>query len=222
MDSRPRFRPLQRDLAIAQELERVRQSNQNLEQMLAMDVQYVEETNAGINRCNDDRAAGPAGDHRPGLWELSPNSGKAGGPTSSVMRTRPAFPRPSPRTLTLSAIPRFCHTEPALARARPSTRSTARGRSNRSALAIGSCRRGPRSGQLAFQPVVAVHRNQPAATLRILIGGDSIVATGIHRFWKAGKRLDDGPRAQGRRSLADGRRHGRDRLDRGRQDAARL
>ncbi len=41
-------------------------------------------------------------------------------------------------------------------------------------------------GDLAFRPVVAVHTNGPAATLRIAIGGETIVATGIHRFWKAG------------------------------------
>ena len=35
--------------------------------------------------------------------------------------------------------------------------------------------------------MVATHRNQPTRTLRITIGGESIVATGIHRFWKAGK-----------------------------------
>ena len=46
---------------------------------------------------------------------------------------------------------------------------------------------GTSTGQLAFQPVVATHRNQPPPTLRIAIGGESIVATGIHRFWKAGK-----------------------------------
>jgi hypothetical protein len=42
------------------------------------------------------------------------------------------------------------------------------------------------TGALEFQPVVAVHHNKPAATLRLGIGGDSIVSTGIHRFWKAG------------------------------------
>jgi hypothetical protein len=30
------------------------------------------------------------------------------------------------------------------------------------------------------------HRNRPAATVRISINGETIVATGIHRFWKAG------------------------------------
>ncbi len=43
------------------------------------------------------------------------------------------------------------------------------------------------SGALSFQPVLATHLNGPSATLRITQGGETIVATGIHRFWKAGK-----------------------------------
>jgi tetratricopeptide (TPR) repeat protein len=43
------------------------------------------------------------------------------------------------------------------------------------------------TGVLAFSPVVAVHLNKPQPTLRIAAGGESIVATGIHRFWTAGK-----------------------------------
>ena len=46
---------------------------------------------------------------------------------------------------------------------------------------------GTATGELAFRSVTAVHHNPPSATLRIAIGGESIVATGIHRFWKAGK-----------------------------------
>ena len=34
---------------------------------------------------------------------------------------------------------------------------------------------------------MAVHHNPPARTLRIAVGDETIVATGIHRFWKAGK-----------------------------------
>jgi hypothetical protein len=45
----------------------------------------------------------------------------------------------------------------------------------------------PVSGSLAFEPVVAVHHNDPAPTLRIKADGDTIIATGIHRFWKVGK-----------------------------------
>jgi tetratricopeptide (TPR) repeat protein len=43
------------------------------------------------------------------------------------------------------------------------------------------------TGLLVFEPVVATHRNAPSTTLRIAIDGETIVATGIHRFWKAGK-----------------------------------
>ena len=43
------------------------------------------------------------------------------------------------------------------------------------------------TGLLAFEPVVATHLNAPSPTLRIRIDGETIVATGIHRFWKAGK-----------------------------------
>jgi hypothetical protein len=42
------------------------------------------------------------------------------------------------------------------------------------------------TGALSFQPIVQVFHNPPAATLRIDLGGDAVVATGIHRFWKAG------------------------------------
>ncbi len=43
------------------------------------------------------------------------------------------------------------------------------------------------TGALSFQPVLATHRNGPAETFRITLNGETIVATGIHRFWKAGK-----------------------------------
>jgi hypothetical protein len=43
------------------------------------------------------------------------------------------------------------------------------------------------TGALEFKPVMVLHRNEPAPTFRISIGEETIVATGIHRFWKAGK-----------------------------------
>ncbi len=43
-----------------------------------------------------------------------------------------------------------------------------------------------RNGALGFEPVVTIYHNRPAATLRIRLGDDTIVVTGIHRFWKAG------------------------------------
>ena len=43
------------------------------------------------------------------------------------------------------------------------------------------------TGLLVFEPVVGTHRNAPSTTLRIVIDGETIVVTGIHRFWKPGK-----------------------------------
>ena len=42
------------------------------------------------------------------------------------------------------------------------------------------------TGAMSFQPVLATHLNGPSETLRISLAGETIVATGIHRFWKAG------------------------------------
>jgi hypothetical protein len=43
------------------------------------------------------------------------------------------------------------------------------------------------TGGLSFQPILAVFHNPPAATVRVALGTESIVATGIHRFWVAGR-----------------------------------
>jgi len=45
----------------------------------------------------------------------------------------------------------------------------------------------PSSGALSYQPIVVVYHNPPSPTLRIKLGGEEIVATPIHRFWRAGK-----------------------------------
>src|SRR5207244_3085282 len=43
------------------------------------------------------------------------------------------------------------------------------------------------TGTLSYQPIVSVFHNPPSGTYRIDLGKETIVATGIHRFWKAGK-----------------------------------
>jgi RNA polymerase sigma factor (sigma-70 family) len=45
----------------------------------------------------------------------------------------------------------------------------------------------PASGALSFQPIVAVAHNRPADTLRVKLGSEEIIVTGIHHFWKAGR-----------------------------------
>jgi hypothetical protein len=39
---------------------------------------------------------------------------------------------------------------------------------------------------MSYLPVVLVYHNPPNPTYRIILGTEMIVATGIHRFWKAG------------------------------------
>ena len=43
------------------------------------------------------------------------------------------------------------------------------------------------TGALSFRPIVAVHHNSPSPTLKLSLGDEPIIATGIHRFWIAGK-----------------------------------
>jgi hypothetical protein len=43
------------------------------------------------------------------------------------------------------------------------------------------------TGALAYRPLSAVYHNPPDSTYRIDLEGQPIVATGIHRFWKAGE-----------------------------------
>ena len=45
----------------------------------------------------------------------------------------------------------------------------------------------PKTGELKYQPIVTAYHNPPNATLRIELDSETIVATGIHRFWKAGR-----------------------------------
>ncbi|MGC8642739.1 MAG: polymorphic toxin-type HINT domain-containing protein [Isosphaeraceae bacterium] len=42
------------------------------------------------------------------------------------------------------------------------------------------------TGALSFQPVLVIHHNPPHPMLKLRIGGETLVATGIHRFWRAG------------------------------------
>ena len=43
------------------------------------------------------------------------------------------------------------------------------------------------TGALGYRPVVVAFHNPPNATFRIDLGQETIIATGIHRFWKAGQ-----------------------------------
>ena len=44
-----------------------------------------------------------------------------------------------------------------------------------------------KTGELSYQTVLAPVQNPPSETFRVDLGSETIVATGIHRFWKAGE-----------------------------------
>jgi hypothetical protein len=44
-----------------------------------------------------------------------------------------------------------------------------------------------RTGALAYKPIVTVHHNPPSKTFRVRLGGETIVSSEFHRFWKAGQ-----------------------------------
>ena len=176
----------QRDLAIAQEIERIRQANQNLEQRLAMDIQYVEATNEGINICND-RAlpvltaiTGQDLGVEPEKWKAWWTDQIGYAYQSDLPATKPTY-----TDFVADGAPRrssSCFAAGTLVQ-------TIDGPQPIESIRIGDrvLSQGTSTGQLAFQPVVATHRNHPTSTLRIAAGGEAIVATGIHRFWKPGK-----------------------------------
>jgi hypothetical protein len=44
-----------------------------------------------------------------------------------------------------------------------------------------------KSGSLAYRSIVAVHHNPPSKTFRVKLGGEKVVSSEFHRFWKAGQ-----------------------------------
>ena len=193
-----------------------------LEQVLAMDVQYVEATNASINLVTMTAFTRLEGDHRGGFrCRTREMEELVDRPTRLRLRVEPARDQTHLHRLCRSTLHPLL-TEPASPPAPRFRRSTARGRSSRSGSAIASCRRAPRPVSSRFSPWWPPISIGLPPTLRIAIGGESIVATGIHRFWKAGKGWTMARELKAGDRFANDRRHGRDRIDRGRQDATRL
>jgi len=175
-----------RDLQIGATIENIRQANQAVEQRLAMDVQALEATNAQIAQVNAGvlpllkTITGQELGVEPEKWKGWWTDQLGYVYQSSTPETKPTY------TEFISAPPPApAHSACFAAGTSVQTLDGPR--------AIETIRVGDRvlsqntsTGLLAFQPVMVVHRNEPAPTLRVAIGDDTIVATGIHRFWKAG------------------------------------
>jgi tetratricopeptide (TPR) repeat protein len=176
----------QRDLAIGLELERVRETNQLLEQRLAMDVQVIESTNQGINQYNErvlPVLAGITGMNlgvEPEKWRAWWTDQLGYSYRSDVPEIKPTYTDFVAASLPLAAMS-SCFAAGTLVQTINGPRPIESLRTGDEVLS-----QDVSSGSLTFEPVLVAHRNSPAATLRITAGGESIIATGIHRFWKAG------------------------------------
>jgi Pretoxin HINT domain len=174
------------DILIGQELEAIRLANLNLEQRLAMDVQFIEATNDGINMCNGrtlpvlKAITGKDLRDDPEQWNGWWTDQLGYVYQSNLPATKPTFSDFA--TFVGAYTHSACFAGGTLVQTVDGPRPIESIRVGDSVLS-----QGPSTGTLAFQPVVAIHRNQPAATSLIKVGGESIVATDIHRFWKAGK-----------------------------------
>ncbi len=179
----------QQDIRIAQDLERIREATLDLEHRLAMDVHFLDTTNDAINLFNDralpvlKAVTGQNLGVEPEKWKNWWIDQLGYHYESDIRETKPTY---SDFIAEAVLIPSYVH---AACFARGTVVQTIDGPRPIESIKVGDAvlSQGTTTGQLAFEPVVAIHRNQPAATLRIKICGESIVATGIHRFWQAGK-----------------------------------
>jgi tetratricopeptide (TPR) repeat protein len=172
--------------ASATRLREIGQANLSLQQSLAMDIQALESVNSQISQLND--RALPVLKRMTGQdLGAEPNKWKGWWTDQLGYAFQAARSQPNP-TLT-----QFVSAQDYL----PSSScfgagtlvSTVEGPRAIESIQVGQrvLSQNTTTGRLTFEPVVATHRNQPAPTLRIDIGGETVVSTGIHRFWKADK-----------------------------------
>lgn len=201
----------QRDMQIGFEVARARQAKQDLQQQLAMDVQFIERTNDRINQTNsrvlpvlkavtgldlgidrekwktwwisqliDSPGSGSAWSS-PMDREAAPSTGRSGpSPNSAASERRPrGTDAPQGPDSAISVRASFAGGTPV---------QTMSGPRPVEALTLGDlvlCQNGT-TGALEYQPVLAAHRSTPQSVLQISARGESIVATGLQRFWKSG------------------------------------
>jgi hypothetical protein len=179
---------VRRDQAIAARILQAEQRAQDAQQRLVQDIQAVELTNSSIRELNDRtlpvaRAAtgkdfGADRDAWQGWW--TDQLGYAY--QSPRTQAKPTFTD----VVVYSAEPPRAHSA-CFAAGTPVY--TIDGPRAIEELQVGDrvLSQDTTTGALSFQPVLAIHHNKPAPTLKLRLGGETVVATGIHRFWKAGK-----------------------------------
>lgn len=173
---------------IAHNRNEIRRSTIAAQQQLEHDIAAVEATNAAYHQLNErvlpilDHLTGQELGEDPEAWAKwwSDQQGYA----YQTSTTKPTFVQQAPIAYqpALIRLHHSCFAAGTLVR-------TLGGTSPIETIQVGDrlLTQDPETGALAFEPVVAVFHNPPNKTFRIGMGGESVVATGIHRFWKAGK-----------------------------------
>jgi len=172
------------DLQLGMAVERnVQMTNQYLQQKLAQDIQLVERTNAAINQLDDrvlpilKKVTGQDFGVEPDKWKkwwatelgyLKESDSKDDKVTSEQARQQ-LISHTSFGSGTLV--------------------QTVEGRRPIEAIALGDrvLSQDTTTGEISFQPVIAVYHRKATALLRIAVDGDSLAATGIQRFWRQGE-----------------------------------
>jgi hypothetical protein len=179
-----------RDMQIASAYQTIQQASRNMQQRLALDVRIVESTNAGIKELNGrvlpilTALTGQDLGAEPEKWKSWWTDQLGYVYESNIPETKPTYTDTLrvQTPFTVGTTHTACFAAGTLVR-------TIDGPKAIESIRVGDrvLSQDPTSGQLGFRPVVGVHRNGPSPTLRIGVDGDTVVATGIHRFWKAGK-----------------------------------
>ena len=175
------------DLQVSTLRQRIRESNDTLQQRLMADVQVVETTNAQINQINDlalpvvKSATGQDLGVDPEAWKTWWTNQQGYAYRSSRPKNKPTY-----TDIFTAQAPDYSSNS---CFAAGTIVQTVDGPRMIESIQVGDrvLSQNTETGLLGFEPVVGVHESKPAATLRIAAGDESIVATGIHRFWKAGK-----------------------------------
>jgi tetratricopeptide (TPR) repeat protein len=181
-------RNMMRDMGMRFQMMRGLQTDQGLERRLQRDVQFVETTNARI-RSLDARVlavlrklTGEDFGEDPGKWRTwwADRMGYSYQPIDP--KQKPTYTSFVNEPLPLPPLHHSCFGAGTLVR-------TLGGPKVIESIEVGDrlLSQDPNTGSMEFKSVVAVYHNKPSPTLRLSIGGEPIVVTGIHRFWKAGK-----------------------------------
>lgn len=177
-----------RDADIAERVNQIRQGLVELRQQQAIDVATIEANNAWARGLND-RAfavllpvAGKDAGGKPDDWKVW------WADQQGYVYERPTTPVEKPivtRVFESSTPPPVIHTA-CFAAGTPVR--TLEGLKPIETIQVGDrvLSQDVTTGALGYSAVLVPIRNKPAATFRLKVGNDEVVATAIHRFWKAG------------------------------------